>query len=194
MTPQTDDQRDLALIRAARSGDDGALNDLLRRHSDRLASVCRSVVHDRQLAQDATQETLLRIVRRLETFDGRSRFTTWTHRIAVNASLDQLRTLRRVPPPTDDLESVSVERHTSEPESIVDRLAVRQALGVLPDDFRIALVLREFHGLSYQEISEALSVPIGTVRSRIARARRALVDAVDLEGTSRTPAESEQRP
>jgi RNA polymerase sigma-70 factor (ECF subfamily) len=126
-------------------------------------------------ALDATQEALLAIVRGLPRFDGRAAFGTWCYRVAVNACLDELRRRKRRPEP--GLPEVEDQRAGGPPgidTSIADRLAVDAALATLPADFRAAVVLRDVADLDYAEIAEALDIPMGTVRSRIARGRAAL--------------------
>jgi RNA polymerase sigma-70 factor, ECF subfamily len=124
------------------------------------------------------------VVRGLPRFDGRSQFSTWVYRVAVNASLDELRRRRRRPEPglEDDGRaggvSVMAELAGTEqldPETSADRLDVDAALRRLSPEFRAAVVLRDLCGLDYAEIADVLGVPPGTVRSRIARGRAALV-------------------
>lgn len=129
------------------------------------------------------------VVRGLARFDGRSRFSTWVYRVAVNASLDELRRRRRRPEPglEDDrragggggagVSAVAAWAATDQldPETTADRLDIDTALRQLSPEFRAAVVLRDLCGLDYAEIAEVLSLPPGTVRSRIARGRAALV-------------------
>lgn len=125
-------------------------------------------------ALDATQEALIAIVRGLGRFDGRAAFGTWAYRIATNACLDELRRRRRRPQPgLPDLDRA--EPVPAGDETVADRLAVDAALAALPPDFRAAVVLRDLLRLDYAEIAEVLDIPPGTVRSRIARGRAALV-------------------
>jgi RNA polymerase sigma-70 factor (ECF subfamily) len=168
-----DDDDDL--VRAASAGDRAALDVLLRRHHDRLFSVCRRLTGDDADAADATQEALLAIVRGLASFGGRSRFSTWAYRIAVNASLDELRRRRRRPQPTDDTELAVLAVPVGGADTRVGRLDVDAALMGLTPEFRAVVVLRDLCGLDYAEIAEVLDIPPGTVRSRIARGRAALV-------------------
>ena len=162
-------------MEAARSGDKAALDDLLRRNYDRLYALCRRMTGDPADAADACQEALIAIVRGLDGFDGRSAFGTWAYRVTANACLDELRRRRRRPEP-------GLPEGTAEPASPVDdfeastiRADLDAALRSLPGDFRAAVVLRDVCGLSYDEISETLGIPPGTVRSRIARGRAALI-------------------
>jgi RNA polymerase sigma-70 factor (ECF subfamily) len=163
---------DAALIEAAQAGDTEATDALLRRHYDRIYAVCRRVTGDDADGADAAQEALMALVRGLPSFDGRSRFTTWSYRVAVNASLDELRRRKRRP-----LLQVAPEPAAgADPsEAVGARLDVDRALRTLPAEFRVAVVLRDLCGLDYAEIADVLGVPPGTVRSRIARGRAALV-------------------
>lgn len=175
---------DRTLVAAAQAGDRAALDRLLRRHYDRIHGVCRRLSGSAAEADDAAQEAMIAIVRGLPRFDGRAAFTTWAHRIATNATLDELRRRKRrpalhvaaedgsLPEPTD----VLADRRVAGVET---RLDLDQALATLPDEFRQAVVLRDLGDLDYAEIAEALDVPVGTVKSRIARGRRLLVAALD---------------
>jgi len=166
------------LVAAAQSGDRFALDQLLRHHYDRIHAVCRGIVGATRDADDACQEALIKIVRSLPRFDGRSSFSTWSHRVAVNASLDELRKRQRRP-------ALHVAAEHERPEaadptahqhavSFPDRLALEAALEQLPDDMRVAVVLRDIADLDYSEIAATLDIPVGTVKSRISRARSAL--------------------
>jgi RNA polymerase sigma-70 factor (ECF subfamily) len=180
------------LVAAAQGGDRRALDTLLRTHHDRLYAVCRRLTGNDADAADATQETLLAVVRGLPRFDGRSRFTTWSYRIAVNASLDELRRRRRRPEPGLDEVLFAPPpggAQDSSADASVERLDVDAALTRLAPDFRAAVVLRDLCGLDYAEIATILEIPPGTVRSRIARGRAALVPLL-----SGNPGRSAQRP
>ncbi|MEE3252127.1 MAG: sigma-70 family RNA polymerase sigma factor [Actinomycetota bacterium] len=172
--PPFDDPSDDDLVAAARSGDRQALDRLLRRHHDRIWSICRRMAGNDADAADATQEALIAIATRLDRFDGRARFTTWLHRVATNACLDELRRRGRRPVPVEEV----LPRSEADPSDagLADRLDIDTALAELPDDFRIAVVLRDLCDLDYAAIAEALDLPPGTVRSRIARGRAALAD------------------
>jgi len=186
ITPLPDDQ---ALVVAARAGDRPALDALLARHYDRIHAVCRRITGNDADAQDATQEALIALVRGLPRYDGRAAFTTWSYRIAVNASLDELRRRRRrAHDPLPDT-AVPVDDRPGVAATVADRIDIDAAIAGLPVDFRTAVVLRDLAGLDYAEIAEVLDVPIGTVRSRIARARSRLaaVLAGNPEATDRRP-------
>ena len=124
-------------------------------------------------AADACQEALLAIVRGLPGFDGRSAFSTWAYRVATNACLDELRRRRRRPEPGLP-EGPDEPATVDDAEGVTTRVDLDAALQSRPADFRAAGVLRDVAGLSYDEIAAALSVPPGTVRSRIARGRSQL--------------------
>lgn len=178
---------DLALVAAAQAGDRAAMDQLLRRHYDRVHAVCRRITGNEADAADAAQEALIAIVRGLRRFDGRSSFATWAYRVATNASLDELRRRKRRPLTAvrDD------DGHTHEQadptadlpiEHLADRLTLDAALAELPDDFRLPVVLRDVGDLDYAEISEVLGIPLGTVKSRIARGRGMLAHSLGRLG------------
>ena len=172
-------------MEAARAGEREALDILLRRHHDRLYAVCRRLAGNDADAQDACQEALILIVRNLPRFDGRSAFSTWAYRVATNACLDELRRRRRRPAPAGELpEPVS---GADDADRAVVRLDVDRALAGLAPEFRAAVVLRDVAGLSYAEIAKVLDIPAGTVRSRIARGREALIPGLSEAGNRRTP-------
>lgn len=172
----SDDDDDDRLARVAQSGDRDALEQLLRNNYDRMYAVCRRMTGDDTDAADATQEALIAVVRGLPRFDGRSRFTTWAYRIAVNASIDELRRRRRrAATSLDELGENAVPRIGSgEPESAGTRADVDAALLRVPVEYRGPVVLRDLCGLDYAEIAEVLEIPEGTVKSRISRGRSTL--------------------
>jgi RNA polymerase sigma-70 factor (ECF subfamily) len=186
------DAGDRDLVAAAQAGERDALEALLRRHHDRLHAICRRIVANDADALDATQEALIAIARNIGRFDGRAAFTTWSYRVAANAALDELRRRgrRRTVPLADDLGATTVTPTPAggldDPERAVERDEIDAALAALPDEFRVAVVLRDLCDLDYAEISAVLEIPPGTVRSRIARGRAAL--AAHL-GNPSTPAE-----
>ena len=162
------------------------MEKLLRGSYSRLYAVCKRMTGNDTDAADATQEAMIGIVKGLPRFDGRSRFSTWTYRIAVNASIDEVR--RRTRRRADSLDELSDSASlaslasiapigsssagaVTNMESVADAVDVDRALLTLPADFRAAVVLRDLCGLDYAEIAEVLDLPAGTVRSRIARGR-----------------------
>lgn len=179
---------------AARAGNPTALEELLLSHYDRVHALCRRMLANRQDAEDATQQSLLLAVRSLSSFDGRSSFGTWMYRIATNTCLDELRRRRRRLTPGFAVHRFADEDHESPEQpggagadpadTAADRVDVDSALASLPSEFRAAVVLRDACDLTYEEIAVVLDVPVGTVRSRIARGRSALADL--LSATSRS--------
>jgi RNA polymerase sigma-70 factor (ECF subfamily) len=170
-----DDDRVLAA--AAGAGDRRALELLLDRHADRVHAICRRVVGNPDDALDATQEALIAVARGIHRFDGRAAFTTWLYRVATNAALDEVRRRGRRPRPVDELPEPVPPSSTLE-DRVGAAIDVDDALATLPEEFRVAVVLRDLCDLDYAEIAEVLDVPPGTVRSRIARGRAALATAL----------------
>ena len=170
------DDDDASLVTRAVDGDRRALEVLLDRHADRIHAVCRRIVAHPEDALDATQEAMMAIARGITRFDARAAFSTWCYRIATNAALDELRRKRRRPlPASPDAPEPAVT--ASGPDDVVAaRLDVDAALQDVPEEFRVAVVLRDLCDLDYAEIAEVLDVPAGTVKSRIARGRAILVE------------------
>jgi RNA polymerase sigma-70 factor (ECF subfamily) len=147
---------------------------VLRRHYDRIAAICHRLAGPVE-GPDATQDALIAIARGLPGFDGRSSFRTWSYRVAVNATYDELRRRRRRP--TDPLPEhrEPVQPGPGVDTVVADRNDLTAALAQIPEEFRAAVVLRDLHDLDYAEIAEVLGIPPGTVRSRISRGRAALL-------------------
>jgi RNA polymerase sigma-70 factor (ECF subfamily) len=166
------------LVAAAQGGDRFALDQLLRNHYDRIHGVCRRIAGGTRDGDDACQEALIKIVRSLPRFDGRSTFGTWAYRIATNAALDELRKRNRRPAlhavGDDDRPEQADVTASARTDWYPERLLLDEALDRLPEDLRVAVVLRDVADLDYAEIAETLDIPIGTVKSRISRARAAL--------------------
>jgi RNA polymerase sigma-70 factor (ECF subfamily) len=190
-----DDEHDDTLARRAADGDSGALDALLRDHSALVHGVCRRILGNPDDALDATQEALLGIARKIGSFDGRSKFSTWAYRVATNAALDESRRRARRPLPSESLpESSGHPGHATAGHSgteasdagLADRLDVDAALAHLTPEYRAAVALRDLVGMDYAEIAVVLDIPPGTVRSRISRGRAALAD---LLGNRDTPSE-----
>lgn len=185
------------LIRDAQRGDQKALDQLLRMHQDRIHAVCRRLAGNDADALDATQEALIAIVRGLPRFDGRAKFSTWAYRVATNACLDELRRRNRRPDPglpefeTTDHTPVGGANPRDPAETVTARLDVDRGLAELPEEFRTAVVLRDVAGLDYAEIADVLGIAPGTVRSRIARGRGRLADAI---AGNQPPSDRRQNP
>lgn len=190
---------DHELVTAAQGGDRGALDQLLRRHYDRVHAVCRRITGQEADAADAAQDAMIAIVRNLDRFDGRSSFGTWVYRIATNSSLDELRRRKRrgvVMGSEDDIAHADLADvgSTVRIDAIADHLALDAALRSLSDEYRLPVVLRDVADLDYAEIAAVLDLPPGTVRSRIARGRAALAKVLAVpNGNQATDPERPRR-
>lgn len=188
-----DERPDTELVSAAAGGDRRALDLLLRRYAAQVHAVCRRLTGNADDADDAMQEALVAIARGIARFDGRSRFSTWVYRVATNAALDELRRRRRRPDPAERDDGTEPAPERALDASVADRVDLDAALARLPPDFRAAVVLRDLCALDYGEIAEVLGIPIGTVRSRIARGRAGLVplltEAAESTGNAAPPSD-----
>ncbi len=176
---------DHALVLRAQAGDKRAFDLLVLKYQHKVANLIGRYVRDPSEVLDVSQEAFIKAYRALAGFRGESAFYTWLYRIAVNTAKNHLVAQGRRPP-GDDLDAETAEqmdmgerlRENSTPEGhlLTDEIArtVQQALDTLPEDLRTAIVLRELEGMSYEEIAQAMECPIGTVRSRIFRAREAI--------------------
>lgn len=187
--PETNTDPDAETLALAMDGDHRAFEELVLRHQDRVYTNIYFMVHDRELAADLSQECFLRAYRGLRSFQGRSLFATWLKRIAVNVTLHHFEKIRAQKRSATVL-SISQERSDGEesqlqiasderpPDEVLTdrerREAIEAAVGELEPEYRTALALRELHGYSYREIMEVLNLPIGTVKSKIFRARQIL--------------------
>ncbi len=189
---------DRALVAQAQAGERAALDELIRRHYDRIYAICRRIAGNDADAADATQEALMAIVRGLAKFDNRAAFSTWSYRVATNACLDELRRRKRRPTPAlvdehDGWADRNIEDHgPAFDEQIAVRDEVQTALNQLPEEFRAPVVLRDCAGLDYAEIAETLGIPPGTVRSRIARGRTKLAELMN-QGNQRPVGERQNK-
>jgi len=176
---------DQALVERAQSGDRRAFDLLVLKYQQRVGNLIGRYLRDSSEILDVTQDAFLKAYRALPGFRGESAFYTWIYRIAINTVKNHMVAQGRRPP-GDDVDAEVAEqldvggrlRETSTPEHelLRDEIAdnVQVALDGLPDELRTAIVLREFEGMSYEEIAAAMECPIGTVRSRIFRAREAI--------------------
>lgn len=181
----SDSQTDLQLVRKVRNGDRSAFDLLVVKYQSRVASIISRYVYDSQEVQDLTQETFVKAFRAVDRFRGDSAFYTWLYRIAVNTAKNFLESRGRRPQGSIDvMDAENFDdggrlRDVASPERLVQKEQLQQALSEaiarLPEELRAAFLLREYDGLSYEDIARILECPIGTVRSRIFRAR----DAVD---------------
>jgi len=193
--PDPDDTRDLELVERIGKGDQDAWSELLERYQHRLFTVCLRMVNDRHLASDLTQDAMVKIIRGLETYDGRSKLSTWMIRVTMNVCFSRLRAekLRRhlsLDGSPDSSHSgpnrpdPGIEQNREPParqrvELDERRHILSQALTMLSPDQRAIIILRDARGLDYQHIAEVLDIAPGTVKSRLFRARAALRNACD---------------
>lgn len=181
-------QLDRDLVERVQRGDSSAFDVLVRKYQHRVIGLVGRYVNDWSECQDIAQDVFMRAYRALPNFRGDAQFSTWLHRIAVNTAKNHLVAQKRRPP-NDDIDVMDAEqfdgslrlRDTDTPEHELLRQEIERtvmdAVERLPDDLRQAISLREVDGLSYDEIAARMGCPIGTVRSRIFRAR----DAIDAQ-------------
>ncbi|MDH4134060.1 MAG: RNA polymerase sigma factor RpoE [Gammaproteobacteria bacterium] len=179
---------DQELVVRVQKGDKGAFDLLVRKYQHRIAKLVSRYVRDRTEVEDVTQEAFIKAFRAIRGFRGESAFYTWLYRIAINTAKNYLVSQgRRLPTAdleTEEAEAVEVgtnlrDATTPERQMLAGEIgeAVERVLARLPDDLRTAITLREIEGLSYEEIAGIMECPVGTVRSRIFRAR----EAIDIE-------------
>lgn len=167
------------VVASARDGDVAAFETLVRAHADAVYGHALRFFGDKQLAEDATQEVFLKVFRSLGGFDGRSSFSTWLYRLTRNVCIDLLRRNKRVPLPVDPLDTPPGITPDFA-EGVVTTESVEHAIATLQPEDRDALSAVTLFGLSYEEAAGALGVPIGTVKSRVFRARRLLLGLLGL--------------
>lgn len=168
------------LIELARRGDRSAFAELAPALGDRLYSVAHRILRDRDVAGDLTQQTLIKVWRELPSLRAAAQFDAWTYRLIVNACFDELRRRRRHPPPLTLVESDGVV-----PEielSIADRDQLDRGFVRLSPEHRAVIILTYYLEYSAPDIATVLGVPVGTVRSRLHYAKRALRAALDADG------------
>ena len=165
------DEPDPGLVGAARSGDTGAFEDLVRLYQGHVWRLALHLLHDPDLASDATQEAFVRAYRFLPRYRGESRFSTWLFSIARNCALDEARKSSRRKRITDRAEAEPLPAS----RDVGVAIEVREALSALPVDLREPVVMIDMFGISYKEVATILKMPEGTVKSRVHRAREMLV-------------------
>jgi len=179
---------DQELVERVQNGEKAAFDILVRKYEHKLANVISRYIHDQSEVLDVAQDAFIKAYRALPNFRGDSAFYTWLYRIAINTAKNHLVAASRRPPKNDvdaqdaeQFEAGSGLKEYATPERLALRgeLAetIKDAIEALPEELRVAIVLRELEGLSYEEIASAMECPIGTVRSRIFRAR----DAIDKQ-------------
>lgn len=176
---------DNVLVERVRQGDQHAFSLLVRKYQHKVSNLVARYIYDSAEIEDVSQEVFIKAYRAINGFRGDSAFYTWLYRIAVNTAKNHLVAQSRRPPNTDvdagDAEQIEAGRRirelgTPESNALSRELAecVTRAVSELPEDLRTAITLRELEGLSYEEIATVMDCPIGTVRSRIFRAREAI--------------------
>lgn len=196
------DAQELEWVRSIQRGDGSALGPLLTRYQDRLFGVCMRMVNDRELAADLTQDAMIKVIEGLGSYDGRAKLSTWIIRVTMNVCLSRLRAERvrrhvSLDAPTERgptggglggrADAWRGEDGEPQPTERVERDEIRRKvsaalLRVAPEQ-RAILVLRDCRGLDYEQIAEVLAVPVGTVKSRLFRARSALREVLEQQGT-----------
>ena len=180
-----DSSIDQKLVARVKKGDKKAFDLLVVKYQGRVASIISRYVSDYHEVADVTQETFIKAYRAIERFRGDSAFYTWIYRIAINCAKNYLQAKGRRPPSFDvdvndaqHLTNASRLKEVASPEAFLEKdqleKVIKQALDSLPEDLRVALTLREFDHLSYDDIAEIMACPVGTVRSRIFRAREVI--------------------
>jgi RNA polymerase sigma-70 factor (ECF subfamily) len=179
------ERSDLELVRRVQRGERGAFDLLVLRYQHKVVKLVARLLRDPAEAEDVAQEAFVKAYRAIGSFRGDSAFYTWLYRIAVNTARNTMASRQRRPldyeAELSESEQSVVEsrmRHGDTPEAAAlseeIHLTVNRAVEALPEDLRTAIILREIEGLSYEEIAEAMDCPVGTVRSRIFRAREAI--------------------
>jgi len=191
-----EDVIDAQLVAAIRSGDPDAWPRLIERYQVRIFSICMRMVRNRDLASDLTQDAFIKIIKGLDSFDDRAKLSTWVYRVTVNVCLSKLRSekLRRHASldamgssSRDDGDRKSDPGFAQSREPMADmgierdeqRQQMLDALDALSDQHRAILILRDGRGLEYEHIAQVLDIPVGTVRSRLFRARASLRKEVE---------------
>ena len=183
-----DNNVDQALVERVQNGDKKAFDILVQKYQYRLTKLISRYVYDQSEVMDVAQEAFIKAYRALPSFRGESAFYTWLYRIGINTAKNYLAARGRRAPTTTEFDTEEAEtfddgeqlRDQNTPERILMSkqigATVNAAMEALPEDLRQAIVLREIDGLSYEEIAQVMACPIGTVRSRIFRAREAIAE------------------
>ena len=178
-----DGPTDRELVLRAMNGDDAAFGVLVQRHERRVYNLAFRMLGRPEEARDAAQDALLSCYRRLGSFRGDAAFSTWLHRIVVNACYDLLRKRAHEPLPQAEMtEPPPASDHADRAATAID---VQRALLTLPKEFRAVLIMHDAQGFPYEDIAATLEIPVGTVKSRLHRGRIALARALSGSGEQR---------
>lgn len=171
------------LVTRAQNGDRNAFSELVSMHARGVLNVIYRMCGDEQLAEDAAQEAFIRAWLHLSSYRPQTPLRNWLYRIAVNAATDKFRKEKRILP--NDIEDLNLTDERPGPESLVSQrertVLIQNAVLSLPEASRAVLVLREYEGMSYHEIADALDIPVGTVMSRLNYARKLLKDKLEQD-------------
>lgn len=190
----SDKEIDQALVDKVKAGDQAAFGVLVSKYQSRIMHLVSRFVHNQAEVEDVTQEAFIKAYRGLKNFRGESAFYTWMYRVAINTAKNHLVSMGRKAPGSDidaqeaeQYEGASALKEYATPERLLMseqmRVCIQETIANLPIDLKTAITLREYDGLSYEEIAETMDCPIGTVRSRIFRAREAIENALaELNG------------
>ncbi|MGA8203835.1 MAG: RNA polymerase sigma factor RpoE [Woeseiaceae bacterium] len=181
----SNESTDWELVKRVQKGDKGAFDVLVLKYEHKIVNLVMRYVRDPEQALDISQEAFIKAYRALPRFRGESAFYTWLYRIAVNTAKNYLAAQRRRPTDVEldlqDSEQYNLHaklKETDTPEGVTLsqelQKTLERAIEALPDDLRTAIILRELDGMSYEEIAQTMDCPVGTVRSRIFRARDAI--------------------
>jgi RNA polymerase sigma-70 factor (ECF subfamily) len=179
---------DRELVQRIRDGDAEALRAIVERYQDRIFSLIYGIVRDRHEVEDVAQEVFLKVYTRIQAFDERSKFYTWLYRVAANAAKDHVKKRSRRPAVAleeDEVLPAAGDNPVQHAAAAETRRQVREAIAALPLRYREVLTLRELEGLSYNEIAGVLQISIGTVESRLHRARAKLKRRMERHGRPR---------
>jgi RNA polymerase sigma-70 factor, ECF subfamily len=178
-----DAPRDEDLVRRFLSGDRAAFAALVERHERRIYNLALRMTGREEDARDATQDALLTVLKKLSSFRGEAAFTTWLHRVTVNACYDLLRKRQRAPlleRGDDDLPAIEPTPAADHADTSDLSIDVQRALLEVPEDFRVAMILHDVQDLPQEEVAAILGIPVGTVKSRLHRGRIALARALGV--------------
>jgi RNA polymerase sigma-70 factor (ECF subfamily) len=183
---------EMELVTKAQNGDRNAFSELVRTHAQGVLNVVYRMCGNMQIAEDAAQETFIQAWLRLQSYRPQASLRNWLYRIAVNTAIDMLRKEKRILPGA--VEDLSLTDAEPGPEALVassERAEfVQKIVLALPDASRAVLVLREYEGLTYQEIADALDIPVGTVMSRLNYARKLLKEKLEVKSFAYAEAEN----